>query len=96
MHLPAPSDASWSFPAPLIKSFHYSGHDGARTATRESSDFSFISVTVQMPRNFFTALGSQRKKKPKKTKKWEFESYNQNHICWTGLSEKNPSGLSVN
>lgn len=58
-----------SFPAPLIKNFHYSRHDRARTATRERSDFSFISVTVQMPRNFFTVLGPQQEKKAQKRKK---------------------------
>lgn len=58
-----------SFPAPLIKSFHYSGHDRARTATRESSDFSFISVPVKCPETSSQLLDHRRKKSPKNYKK---------------------------
>lgn len=87
-----------SLPAPLIKSFHYSGHDGARSATRESSDFSFISVTVQMPRNFFTALGPQggKKSQNKARKRGVSVLRSEPHLLDRFFGKKKPSGLSVN
>lgn len=94
-----------SFPAPLIKSFHYSGHDRARTATRESSDFSFISVPVKCPETSSQLLDHRRKKSPKNYKKpkikgggggGSFSPEIRTTFARQVFQKKKPSGLSVN